>query len=78
MTKYNIVVYSDTVCPWCYIGYKRLYKGIAMFQKTYPGASADEFSLTWKPYFLDRDPPKESVPYLGRMLCTSRLEADCL
>jgi predicted DsbA family dithiol-disulfide isomerase len=67
MTLFKIVVYSDVVCPWCFVGYKRLEKAIALHRKVYPGGSADEFQLTWKPYFLDRDPPLESVPMQGKV-----------
>ncbi|PWY81891.1 thioredoxin-like protein [Aspergillus heteromorphus CBS 117.55] len=68
MTLIKISITSDPVCPWCYIAYRRLLKAIALFQKTYPGARNDEIRITWKPYFLDRDAPMESVPYLDRMI----------
>lgn len=49
----------------CYIGYRRLTKAIRLYQKTYPGGSQDRIRISWKPYFLDRDAPMESVPYIG-------------
>lgn len=49
----------------CYIGYRRLTKAIRLYQKTYPGGSQDRIRISWKPYFLDREAPMESVPYIG-------------
>jgi len=57
MTIFNITIVSDTVCPWCYIGYRRLQKAILLFQKTYPGGSTDTFSVVWKPFYLNPDAP---------------------
>ncbi|KAI3012311.1 hypothetical protein CBS147346_688 [Aspergillus niger] len=74
MALIEITVISDPVCPWCYIGYRRLTKAIRLYQKTYPGGSQDRIRISWKPYFLDRDAPMESVPYIERM--TQRLGAD--
>ncbi|KAI9374534.1 thioredoxin-like protein [Aspergillus egyptiacus] len=74
MTVISITITSDPVCPWCYIGYRRLTKAINLYQKTYPGGSQDEVHITWRPYFLDRDAPMESIPYIDRM--TQKLGAD--
>ncbi|PYI03151.1 thioredoxin-like protein [Aspergillus sclerotiicarbonarius CBS 121057] len=74
MTLISIAITSDPVCPWCYIGYRRLTKAIRLYQRTYPGASQDDIRITWKPYFLDRDAPMESISYLDRM--TQKLGPD--
>ena len=52
----------------CYIGLKRLQKAIAIYQKTVPGGSVDEFHVSWEPYYLDRNPPPQSIPKRARML----------
>ena len=39
-------VFSDTICPWCYIGKKRLDKAILKF-------SHEEFKITWRPFQLN-------------------------
>ncbi|QDS68657.1 hypothetical protein FKW77_001954 [Venturia effusa] len=52
MTQFDVTIVSDTSCPWCYIGYRRLQKAISLFQKTYPGGSKDTFNITWKPFYL--------------------------
>lgn len=49
---------SDTVCPWCYVGKKRLEKGIEQYKKEHP-ESNDTFSTTWAPFYLDPTAPKE-------------------
>lgn len=49
-----IDVVSDTVCPWCYIGKKRLARAMAMR----PGVS---FKVHWRPYQLDPSIPREGV-----------------
>lgn len=48
----------DTVCPWCYVGYKKLSKAIAEFSSSNPGHT---FDVTWKPYYLNPDAPKVSI-----------------
>ncbi|KFY36022.1 hypothetical protein V494_05382 [Pseudogymnoascus sp. VKM F-4513 (FW-928)] len=68
MTTFDIEIVSDVVCPWCYIGYRRLQKAIAMYRKTYPDGSKDTFNITWKPYFLDENPPAVPVDRWERMI----------
>jgi predicted DsbA family dithiol-disulfide isomerase len=49
-----IDVVSDTVCPWCYIGKRRLARAIAM-------RSEIDFKIHWRPYRLDPSVPNEGV-----------------
>ncbi|XHF97574.1 hypothetical protein AWENTII_001154 [Aspergillus wentii] len=65
MAIIKIEIVSDAVCPWCYLGYRRLQKAINLYKKTYPGGSQDNFELVWKPYFLNPDALKESVLVQG-------------
>lgn len=44
--KLSIDVVSDVVCPWCYIGQKRLERAVAAV----PDVSVD---IRWRPYQLD-------------------------
>lgn len=55
MTNYNITIISDTVCPWCFIGLRRLQAAISSHLSRYPG---DNFSLQWKPFQLNPNAPK--------------------
>ncbi|THX62332.1 thioredoxin-like protein [Aureobasidium pullulans] len=55
--SFHIKIYSDTVCPWCYIGLKTLEQAITLYQHTYPGGSKDLFHITWSPFYLDPSAP---------------------
>ncbi|KAF2477776.1 thioredoxin-like protein [Lindgomyces ingoldianus] len=57
MTNFDIKVVSDTVCPWCYVGKKRLEKGIETYKAKHPDSN-DSFSTTWFPFYLNPDAPK--------------------
>ncbi len=46
---------------WCYIGKRTLEKAVSLYQKTYPGGKDDVFSVTWRPYYLNENPPLHSV-----------------
>jgi len=54
----NIEIYSDVVCPWCYIGKRRFEKALANF----PGGN--DVEVTWRPFQLDPEAPAEPVPHL--------------
>ncbi|KAJ8611627.1 hypothetical protein MRB53_037851 [Persea americana] len=55
MTSYNIDIVSDTVCPWCFLGKRRLDAAIEQHQRQYP---SDTFTITWHAYYLNPDAPK--------------------
>lgn len=68
MTAFNINIVSDTICPFCYLGKRRLDRAIDVYKKTVPGGDQDTFNITWKPYYLDPTLPQgESYPVLERM-----------
>jgi predicted DsbA family dithiol-disulfide isomerase len=50
----QIDVISDTVCPWCYIGKRRLARALEMRPEV-------EFDTQWRPYFLDPNIPREGA-----------------
>jgi predicted DsbA family dithiol-disulfide isomerase len=58
MTKYNISIVSDTVCPWCYVGKNRLELAMKQHLSTHP---SDTFTTSWKPFYLNPDSPKVST-----------------
>jgi len=60
MTKFDIEVVSDTVCPWCYVGKQKLDKAIKVFKERNPDAN-DEFNITWKPFYLNPDSPMQGM-----------------
>jgi len=49
-----IDVVSDVVCPWCFIGKRRLEKALALR----PGIAAE---VRWRPYFLNDWIPREGI-----------------
>jgi predicted DsbA family dithiol-disulfide isomerase len=48
----QVEVWSDVVCPWCYIGKRRLEKALAGFEH------ADEVEVVWRSFQLDPSYPK--------------------
>ncbi|KAJ5126166.1 hypothetical protein N7526_008343 [Penicillium atrosanguineum] len=55
MTNFNIQIISDTVCPWCYVGYRRLSRAIVAHRATHP---TDTFNITWKAFYLNPASPQ--------------------
>jgi len=52
----KIDVISDNICPWCYVGKRRLEKAM----KQVPAGKA-RFEVNWLPFFLDPTLPKPGV-----------------
>lgn len=57
----ELQIVSDIVCPWCYIGTRRLAAAVALIRQERP-----DFQLqpVWRPFFLNPDTPPEGEPYL--------------
>lgn len=49
----NIDIFSDVICPWCFIGKRRLEKAIAV--------QRDEVRVRWLPFQLNPHMPKEGI-----------------
>ena len=45
--RMTVEIWSDVVCPWCYIGKRRIENALAGF------AHADEVEVHWRSYQLD-------------------------
>ncbi len=52
----RIAIHFDVICPWCFIGLKRL--GLAL--KKRPGLNP---TVTWRPYFLNPDLPDTGIDF---------------
>src|SRR5260370_19398565 len=50
----RIDIYSDTVCPWCYLGKRRFELALAARPQYEP-------RVTWRPFELNPDIPAEGV-----------------
>lgn len=50
----HIDIYSDTICPWCYIGKRRLERALAERPQS-------ELTLQWRAFQLNPDMPAEGM-----------------
>lgn len=50
-----IAIHSDVICPWCWIGKRRLEQALAVFP---PGTAR----TTWHPFQLNPGMPREGMP----------------
>jgi predicted DsbA family dithiol-disulfide isomerase len=53
-----VEIYSDIVCPWCYIGKRRFEEALKEFEH------ADEIEVRWRPFQLDPRAPATPSPVL--------------
>jgi len=61
----TIEIVSDVVCPWCFIGIRRLAAAVALIRKELPDF---QYRAVWRPFFLNPDTPPEGEPYLPFLL----------
>ena len=54
-TSFLLEVVSDTICPWCYVGKRRLETALATI------GDDISFELRWRPFELNPDMPREGV-----------------
>lgn len=77
----NIDVISDVVCPWCFVGKRRLEAALKLYEQKYPGRPAPV--VHWHPYQLNPDLPREGIlrkdyiaqKFGGRPYPSERLES---
>ncbi|HLZ23781.1 MAG TPA: DsbA family oxidoreductase [Ktedonobacterales bacterium] len=50
----KVEIWSDVVCPWCYIGKRRFESALTQF------AHRDQVEVTWRSYQLDPQAPRET------------------
>jgi predicted DsbA family dithiol-disulfide isomerase len=56
----TIDVVSDVVCPWCYIGKRRLAAALELYARERPGAPAPR--VTWRPFQLNPQMAEAGMP----------------
>ena len=69
-------VVSDVVCPWCYIGKRRLEAALAQLRESNPDLP---FEIRWHPFQLNPDLPADGMPrasYVARKFGASARAAD--
>lgn len=52
----KIDIHFDVVCPWCFIGHRRLGLALRERPQLHP-------AVAWRPYFLNPDLPDEGIPF---------------
>ncbi len=65
----SIDIVSDVICPWCFLGKRRLDKALA-------ANAGNDIEIRWRPFLLDPSIPKEGMPrkdYLERKFGKERL-----
>jgi predicted DsbA family dithiol-disulfide isomerase len=64
MAPLTVEIWSDVVCPWCYVGKRRFEKALAGFEHR------DEVEVIWRSFELDPNAPPEresrSAEHLAR------------
>jgi predicted DsbA family dithiol-disulfide isomerase len=53
MAAVTVEIWSDVVCPWCYVGKRRFEKALAAFEHR------DEVQVTWRSFELDPHAARE-------------------
>jgi predicted DsbA family dithiol-disulfide isomerase len=56
----TIDIVSDFVCPWCFMGLRRLDAALAEVRRSVPDFHCE---TRWRPFFLNPDTPPEGEPY---------------
>ena len=70
MKAISIDVISDVICPWCFLGKRRLDKAIVLL-------AGVKIEVNWRPFFLDPTIPAEGMSrrtYLENKFGTERLK----
>lgn len=57
----TVDIVSDFVCPWCFIGTRRLAAALAEVRRDQPDFACRK---RWRPFFLNPDTPPAGEPYL--------------
>ena len=58
----QIEIWSDVICPWCYIGKRRFEHALAQFDQR------DAVSVIWRSFELDPDAPRQHAGTLEQLL----------
>jgi predicted DsbA family dithiol-disulfide isomerase len=56
-----VEIWSDVICPWCYVGKRRFEHALALFD------GRDEVEVIWRSFELDPHAPREPIPLADRL-----------
>ena len=59
MRPFKIEIYSDVVCPWCFIGKRRIEAAMRYYREAHPDERQPE--IIWMPFLLNTAIPKEGL-----------------
>jgi predicted DsbA family dithiol-disulfide isomerase len=59
MKPFTVDIYSDVVCPWCYVGKRYIDKAFEYYASAYEGERQPE--VRWLPFMLNASLPREGV-----------------
>ena len=72
--KRVVTIFSDSICPWCWVGKRNLDNAIALL----PEDKRERFTLRWAPYLLGRSSTMSSRrPAALQAALGGRHEAAC-
>jgi predicted DsbA family dithiol-disulfide isomerase len=57
----KVEIWSDVICPWCYIGKRRFEQALALFD------GRDDVEVEWRSFELDPGSPAEPQPLADRL-----------
>jgi predicted DsbA family dithiol-disulfide isomerase len=57
----RVEIWSDVICPWCYIGKRRFERALEQFEHR------DEVEVVWRSFELDPSAPSEPQPQVERL-----------
>ena len=57
----RVEIWSDVICPWCYIGKRRFEQALALFD------GRDDVEVEWRSFELDPHSPAEPQPLADRL-----------
>lgn len=69
----RVEIWSDVVCPWCYIGKRRFEAALARFPQ------ADEVEMVWRSFELDPSAPPSTETqgsYVGQLAAKYRISVE--
>jgi predicted DsbA family dithiol-disulfide isomerase len=70
MRTISVDVVSDVICPWCFLGKRRLDKALGLLEGI-------KVEVNWKPFFLDPTIPKDGMSrktYMEKKFGAERLK----
>jgi predicted DsbA family dithiol-disulfide isomerase len=66
MARMMVEIWSDVVCPWCYIGKRRFEAALEEF------AQRDAVDVVWRSFELDPESPRETQGSLNEVLARKK------